>query len=95
MWEKGSGVAEAYFFWQFAVASAAHDAYLQSKEAEAANFLDVLESGYKTSLRLKIVDDPEGAFVADVIGPARGGNAAARGSVPIADFGPLMNAVSH
>lgn len=95
MWEKGNGVAEAYFFWQFAVASSAHEAHLRGEEAEVACFLDVLETGYKTSLRSKIVEDPEGAFLADVIRPARGGGAAARGLASNADFGPLMNAVAR
>ena len=94
MWEKGSGVAEAYFFWQFAVASAAHEAHMRGEEAEAGRFLDVLESGYRTSLDRKIVEDPDGAFLVEVIGPARGRGALARGSAATADFGPLMNAVA-
>lgn len=94
MWEKGNGVAEAYFFWQFAVASAAHEAHLRGEEAEAARFLDVLEAGYSTPLRRAIVDDPEGAFVTEAVGPVRGGGAAARGSASKADFGPLMHAVA-
>lgn len=93
-WEKGNGAAEAYFFWQFAVASAAQEAHLRGEEVEATRFLDVLESGYETPLRRSVVEDPEGVFIAEVIRPARGVSSAARGAASGADFGPLMNAVA-
>lgn len=94
LWEKGSGAAEVYFFWQFAVASAAHEAHTRGDGAQAARLLDILEAGYQTPLRRRIVEDPNGTFIVDVIGPARGAGATARGLASSANFDPLMNAVA-
>lgn len=93
-WEKGNGEAEAYFFWQYAVATAAHEAHLQGDAVEANRLLDALEAGYLTPTRRAVIDDPEAVFVAEAIQPARGANAAARGTVAGGDFGPLMNVVA-
>ena len=94
MWEKGNGVAEAYFFWQFAVATAAHEAHLQGHKLDADRFLDVLEAGYSTPIRRAVIDDPDAAFVTEAIQPARSENATARGTVGGGNFGPLMHAVA-
>ncbi|MBW9110157.1 hypothetical protein [Microbacterium ureisolvens] len=93
MWEQGTGEFEAYLYWQRAVATAAQDAHLRGDDAEADRLLDALESGYNSSTRRGLIDDPDNLFVTVTIGPARGGNPTARGGVAERDFSRLMEAV--
>lgn len=91
MWEKGSGEAEAYFYWQRAAAAVAYEAHLGGDHEGANHLLDVLEVGYNSSTRRAVIEDPDNIFVTEALRPARSvGTAKATSS---GDFSELVRMV--
>jgi hypothetical protein len=70
-WERGSGQAEAYFYWQRANAVAAYEAYLRGDPTEAERLLDVLAYGYNSPVRKAVLEDPENVFLREALPAAR------------------------
>ena len=92
-WEVGCGNTEAYLCWQRAVATAAHEAHQRGDHDEADRLLDLLEAGYDSPTRRAVIKDPDNAFLAMAVRPARSADGAARGSATGGDFSTLMDAV--
>lgn len=61
-WERGIGIAEAYFVWQAATVSAAHHAQSDGNSVESNRLLDALDAGYASPVRKAILEDPDGHF---------------------------------
>ncbi|MBN9154551.1 MAG: hypothetical protein J0J05_11260 [Microbacterium sp.] len=74
LWERGNGYAEAYLYWQSAVAGAACHAFEAGDAAAVERLLDTLETGYNSSVRLKVLEDPTDEFLRIEIPAARSGN---------------------
>lgn len=54
--EPGSGVVQAYFFWQMATATAAYADHLRGDEAAASDHLAALADGYASPVRSMYLD---------------------------------------
>ncbi|MDQ1124948.1 hypothetical protein [Microbacterium trichothecenolyticum] len=82
VWQKGSGVAEAYMYWETATVVAASEAQDRGEFIRAQALLDTLEAGYNSDFRRLVLIDRGNEFVRTQVGAARSG-----------DFGPLRDAV--
>ncbi|RWZ49534.1 hypothetical protein ELQ90_12240 [Labedella phragmitis] len=74
LWERGSGTAEAYLYWQTAVSQAAYEAHLDGDQAGVASLLDTLEAGYRSDVRRTVLEDPAEDFIRIEIAAARNGD---------------------
>lgn len=73
-WQRGNGYAEAYVYWQSAVATAACEAHSRGDLAGVERFLNALESGYKSKVRRAVLEDPEDGFLKIEVNAARRGD---------------------
>lgn len=73
-WQQGDGIAEAYTFWQKATATAAFNDHLRNDQAAASAHLDALAAGYDSAVRAMFVEDPDLAYLEEVVAPAYGGD---------------------
>lgn len=76
LWERGSGKAEAFFFWHRATVAAAEVEHTKGNRVESHRLLDLLESAFDSNLRTEIWEDASGLFSATVTQARRGDFAA-------------------
>lgn len=83
VWERGNGAAEAYLFWQTAVATAAYEAHLRGDQTGVDSLLDTLESGFRSDVRRAVLEDPADELIKVDVAAARSGDFASLKRVAI------------
>lgn len=73
-WQQGDGYAAAFSFWQKSTATAAFHDFLLNESADAEVHLNALVEGYESAVRAMYIDDPELAYLDEVVYPAYEGN---------------------
>jgi hypothetical protein len=77
-WERGTGVVQAYFFWEGATATAAYAALERGDGAAVSAHLEALATGYASPVRSMLVDPEQpgtdSGYYRSVIAPALQGD---------------------
>lgn len=94
-WQRGGGAAEAYLYWQSAVATAAYHAYLGGDSSGVEHYLDTLESGYNSAVRRAVLEDVANEFITVKIVTARNADAGALAAARRGDFTKLKQVSIH